>query len=333
MLTLLVLVAFVVPLPDPEPPTEAKVREAVARSLVYLQEEAVDWVHDRKCASCHHAPMMIWAVSEARDRGFKVDQAALDEVTAYTLNDPVASKMLPAATRPGDKAPSGPVNSLPSAYAALASAVVPAETLSPAARASRRRLEAYLAEQQKPEGSWVHGGGRPPMLESEEVITLMTLLALTAPGQDGESPAAASRRKAAEWLKKTAPGGGLQAQVLRLLVAIRSGTDAASLADKIELILRQQRADGGWAQAAGLPSDAFATGQALYVLSLAGVKPDRPEVGRARGFLVASQGEDGAWPMTSRPVVKGGTPAKDLRPITFAATAWATLALVRSGHP
>ncbi len=65
-------------------------------------------------------------------------------------------------------------------------------------------------------------------------------------------------------------------------------------------LLGKQNGDGGWGQDDALPSDAFATGQALYFLSLAGVGRDREEVRRGVSFLVGSQKEDGSWPMTSR---------------------------------
>src|SRR5689334_23775789 len=51
------------------------------------------------------------------------------------------------------------------------------------------------------------------------------------------------------------------------------------------------RSDGGWSQVRGLPSDAYATGQALYFLSLAGVKNGRAEIRRAQAFLAARQKE------------------------------------------
>lgn len=330
MLAPLLLLAIIGMTDEPKPPTPAQVREAVDRSLVYLQEEAVDWIHSRKCASCHHATMMIWTVNEAKARGYTVDQAALDEVTKWTLEDPLQSKVLLPGPKPGEKPGPGDLSTLPNVYGLLAAAAVPADALSEASRASLKRLKASIQEKQQPDGSWVHGGGRPPMLESQEIATLMTLVALTSPGEAGEPPDAASRRKASDWLSKNAAGGGLQSRVLRLLVAVRSQADPTSWAGDLASILSQQRPDGGWAQTPEMGSDAFATGQTLYVLTLAGLKPDSPEADRARAFLVSTQTDDGAWPMVSRPAVKGGGPAKDLQPITAAATAWATLALLRS---
>jgi hypothetical protein len=334
MLTPLLLAALLLATPaDDAPPPEARAREAIERSLVYLQEESIDWIRDRQCATCHHAPMMIWAAYEAKARGFAVDQGAIDEASRFVLDDPVKSKVLTPPKPPGE-APTpapGDLACLPSVYAALAAQAVPAEALSPAARESWKTIEANILEKQQADGSWVHGGGRPPMLESQEIATLMGLLALSGPASSGPGePLAAGRKKAAEWIEKTPAGESRQSRVLRLLVAVRSGSGPEELAPAIDAILKAQNPDGGWGQTPEMPSDAYATGQALYTLSLAGLRPDRPEAGRARAFLVASQADDGSWPMTSRPTAPGGGPAKDLRPITAAATAWATLGLVRS---
>jgi squalene cyclase len=92
-----------------------------------------------------------------------------------------------------------------------------------------------------------------------------------------------------------------------------------------------QRADGGWSQTVpDLKSDAFATGQTLYVLSLAGLRAERSEIKRGLDFLVATQKPDGSWPMISRSTPDGSPgSAKLLTPITCTASSWATLGLVR----
>jgi hypothetical protein len=98
-------------------------------------------------------------------------------------------------------------------------------------------------------------------------------------------------------------------------------------------LLKRQNADGGWSQTPELASDAFATGQALYVLSIAGVKADQPAIQRGAAFLVASQRDDGSWPMKSRnhPGVESTRdPIRNPVPITYFGAAWGTLGLVRS---
>jgi hypothetical protein len=79
-----------------------------------------------------------------------------------------------------------------------------------------------------------------------------------------------------------------------------------------------------------LKSDAFATGQTLYVLSLAGFTAERPEIKRGIDFLVATQKSDGSWPMMSRSTPNGDPgSSKLLTPINCAAGSWATLGLAR----
>lgn len=313
MLAIPLLLACLVSADDPPSP-----RDAVSAGLAYLQEEAVDWIRIQKCASCHHAPMMLWAASEARAHGLPVDDDAFQEVRSYTLGDPVAARLVPAESGK-DK-----TGCLPTVYALLAARAVPPSADEPADLRTKQRLEDHLVAMQLPDGPWTHGGGRPPMLESQEILTLMTLLSLQAT-DDRTSP---SRSLARKWLDG-ATTDGLQSRALRLLLAARSGDSPESLAPQIDQLLSLQRPDGGWSQAPDMPPDAFATGQALYALRVAGLPSDRPEVTRAVSFLTSTQLDDGSWPMTSRPVSPGGGPSKDLRPITFAAASWATLGLIR----
>ncbi len=116
-----------------------------------------------------------------------------------------------------------------------------------------------------------------------------------------------------------------------MLLGARSGKPRDTMQTTIDELLALQRADGGWSQTVPeLKSDAFATGQTLYVLSLAGYTAERPEIKRGIDFLVATQKPDGSWPMISRSTPDGSPgSAKLLTPITCAASSWATLGLAR----
>src|SRR5262249_51122326 len=140
----------------------------------------------------------------------------------------------------------------------------------------------------------------PPFFESDEVVTLLASMALAphVPKDAREkSPEGDARARADAWLTKHQPNDTTQAAAFRLLLKVRAGESARTLAPAIDALLRRQNQDGGWSQLKDLPSDAYATGQALYVLSLAGVKNDRAEIRRAVAFLVGSQKDDGSWPM------------------------------------
>jgi squalene cyclase len=122
-----------------------------------------------------------------------------------------------------------------------------------------------------------------------------------------------------------------QDKVLKVLIEARSAKPRETMQTTIDELLALQSADGGWSQTVPeLKSDAFATGQTLYVLALAGYTAERPEIKRGIDFLVATQTLDGSWPMISRSTPDGSPgSSKLLTPITCAASSWATLGLAR----
>ncbi|HMF12646.1 MAG TPA: hypothetical protein VKE94_10080, partial [Gemmataceae bacterium] len=137
--------------------------------------------------------------------------------------------------------------------------------------------------------------------------------------------------KAIDWLDGAKPSDLHQDRVLKVILGARSGKQGKALRSTIDELLGLQRADGGWSQTVPEPtSDAFATGQTLYALSLAGLTAEQKEIKRGIDFLVTTQKPDGSWPMTSRSTPNGEPgSAKLLTPITCAASSWATLGLAR----
>jgi hypothetical protein len=133
------------------------------------------------------------------------------------------------------------------------------------------------------------------------------------------------------WLDAAKRSDLHQDKILKVLLGVRSGQPRKALQPTIDELLALQRADGGWSQTVPDPrSDAFATGQTLYVLSLSGFTAGRSEIKRGLDFLVATQKPDGSWPMVSRSTPDGSPGgAKLLTPITCTASSWATLGLAR----
>jgi squalene cyclase len=172
----------------------------------------------------------------------------------------------------------------------------------------------------------------PPFFESDEVVTLLAYLAL-GPHVPGDPKAKSAerdaRQRAITWLAKHKENDTTQAAAFRLLKKVRDGESAKVFGPALQALLRRQNKDGGWSQLQGLASDAYATGQTLYLLSLAGVKKERAEIQRGVAFLASTQNADGSWPMTRRghPGVK---PGNFIVPITYFGSAWATLGLMRS---
>jgi hypothetical protein len=306
---------------EPATPTR-DVKTAVRDGLDFLAQESLDWKDTRGCASCHHAPMAIWALSEAKALGYAVDDEALATLTKWVVarNDP--AKLFPPKA-PGKEVV---VNQAP----LLLALGFEAGDVRPGEDGVKRMLAAVI-EGQGEDGSWKLVNPWRPIGSSPEVMTTLALLSLTAANApDMGEPGKAARVKGMKWLEGQPPGDDAQALALRLLLWKRLGRTSADWSPLVDRLRKPQNRDGGWGQEKQAGSDAFATGQALYALTEAGVKPGDEAVRKAQSFLTRTQGEDGSWPVASRPNPRDGKPAKNLAPITNAGTAWAVLGLARS---
>jgi hypothetical protein len=207
-------------------------------------------------------------------------------------------------------------------------------SLSEGQKQSLQLIAEEIVKKQQPDGSWEFFATlrRPPINESQTTDVAWIILALQ--GEAGPDAPRAQREALAQgtaWLSTARRSDLHQDKALKLLLDVRSGTSRAALQTTIDELLALQRADGGWSQTVpDLKSDAFATGQSLYVLSLAGLTADRPRIKRGLDFLVTTQKPDGTWPMISRSTPDGSPgSAKLLTPITCAASSWATLGMAR----
>src|SRR5262249_50850226 len=50
--------------PAAKTPSPEQVRKAAERGLAFLEKDAAKWREERKCATCHHGTMTVWALSE-----------------------------------------------------------------------------------------------------------------------------------------------------------------------------------------------------------------------------------------------------------------------------
>jgi hypothetical protein len=311
------------------------VQQAIDRAIKYLQTESAAWLNTRKCAACHHAPLPLWALSEAERQGYAIDKKFLTDTIESLLGSKeklLSSKIFPNPADPPDPRPQGRGLNMGLPMLAVAARSLPA--LSEGQKQSLKLIVEEIVKKQQPDGSWEWFATlrRPPINESQTTDAVWIILALQ--GETGESAPKGQREalsKGTAWLDSAKPRDLHQDKALKVLLGVRSGKPRNALQPTIDELMALQRPDGGWSQTVpDMKSDAFATGQTLYVLSLAGLMAEQPEIKRGLDFLVATQQPDGSWPMISRSSPDGSPgSAKLLTPITCAASSWATLGLVR----
>jgi hypothetical protein len=279
--------------------------------------------------------LVLWALNEAERQGYSIDKKFVADTTESLLGSRdslLASKIFPNPADPPDPRPQG--RGLNMGLPFLAVAAQSLLSLQAGQKQSLKLIADEIVKKQQPDGSWEFFGTlrRPPINESQTTDAAWIIMALDGQmGPDAPESYRAAHSRAIAWLDSAKRSDIHQDKVMKVLMATRSGKSRAAMQITIDELLTLQRADGGWSQTVPEPrSDAFATGQTLYVLSLAGYTAERPEIKRGMEFLVATQTPDGSWPMISRSTPDGSPgSAKLLTPITCAASSWATLGLAR----
>ncbi len=299
---------------------EDVIRAAIARSVPLLQSSAQTWIEKRPCVSCHHQALGALAVSAARARGFRVDEA---------LVDAQLRRMHPAEP-PDLLVGEGGINGqFGRSYmlVGLAGAGAPKSPVTDA-------MAHFVAGKQAADGRWPSGSHRPPLEDSEVAVTALAVRALGAYGAAGRADETRRRIARAQAWFEAVPASTNEERTFRLLGLSWSGAPAAATSGAADALRVSQRFDGGWSQLATRGSDAYATGQALVALNQAGGLPAAdPAYRRGVAYLLRTQQPDGTWRVDTRrrgeglPYFETGFPHGEDQFISYAASAWATIAL------
>jgi len=309
--------------PQKAKPKPADVTATIERGLGFLAKDALAWKKNHNCASCHHAAMVIWSMHEAKERGHKVDEPVLAELTKWVAENGDGKTGVPR--------PKGIPKALNAKAVWFALALGADPKPDAVTQKGLKLLSKTIAGDQIENGSWASWPEtRPPIFgNSDDSMTALATLAIL-PAATTDDSAKAVRDKGIQWLEGTKTDDDPQSAAMRLVLWKKLNRPAEEWQPLVRRIKERQNADGGWSQAKDMASDAWATGQALYALSHAGIKPNEPVITRAHAFLIKTQRDDGSWPMTSRPTHPKGAGSKSLIPITGAGSAWGVLGLVRS---
>ena len=310
------------PVPTPKP--AGSVRAALERSLPLLQRTDTTFMQKASCVSCHHNALTAITVSTARKNGFSVnDQIARNQKKAIgAFIEMWRERVLQGVGIGGE---TGTVSYILTGLAA--------ENYPP--DAATDAMARYLQSQQWPDGRWRQFSHRPPIMSGDIQVTATSLRSLQvyAPGTQ-RAKYEMDVKRGADWLMKAQPKT-TDERAFQLLGLGWAGVKPNStlIRDAAAALLREQRADGGWAQLASLPSDSYATGQALVALKQAGALPATdPSYKQGIEFLLKTQLEDGSWYVKTRaiplqPYFESGFPYGPDQWISAAATNWAAMAL------
>ncbi len=306
-------------------------RRAIARSLPLLQEGAKTFRErsEGRCISCHHQGLLLPTVALARERGFRIteelERAEVERVHGFYLRRRALYERAltdAAARRQADHYGNFTVHVGYWLWGLAAEKVPPDDVTATAAR--------LLASKQLPDGHWdFDDAARAPMQASRCATTALAALALKHYGPKEYVERAGRAR---EWLRTT-PARTTDDQAFRLLGLHALTADAAELEKAVAALRDEQRPDGGWAQQANMPSDAYATGLVLFTLHRAGgVAVTDPAYQRGVAYLLKTQGADGSWfvkthAIPSNPYFESGFPHGKSQFISYAGTCWATMAL------
>lgn len=269
---------------------DAKVRSAAHRGLSYLSSASQAWTNQHRCFGCHVQAVTLEAMAVGKKHQYTVDNKDVGAmvralklgVTAgghttgiafegsawarydqWVGNNETAELLRYAKELTAVQAQNGAINDddrrLP----------VTGGTLETTFQAAQTWRQAYA---RTADDKWL------PALRRAE-----SYLAAQRAGWEKAGPAA----KSAVYVQD------INFVLLGLLASGVTRTEA-SAQGLVKMLLARQNHDGGWGLEAQ-KSDAFATGQTVYALKMAGYSDDDDAVARGIQYLVGKQQPNGAW--------------------------------------
>jgi ankyrin repeat protein len=307
------------------PSPAASSRAAIERTLPLLQKSDATFSQKAGCVSCHHNTLTAMSVAAARAQGIGVDEqiAGRQVKTIGAFVDNWRERMIQGLGIPGDS------ETVSYILLGLSAEGYPAGAATDAA-------VRFLKGKQWPDGHWEPLAHRPPLEASNFAVTAFAMRAMQLympAAQRADYTRAVTR--AAAWLARSKPDTH-DDRVFQLLGLGWSGAPRARIQSAARDLIAAQRVDGGWSQLASLPTDAYATGLAVFALrESAGVPPTDAAIAAGVRFLLNTQLADGSWFVRARvialqPYFESGFPHGTDQWISATATNWATLALLQT---
>lgn len=308
-----------------EPPK--LVRSAVERGLAVLERGARAYPSNQSCFACHHQTLPLLAMKSAHDSGLRFDETLFQEQRQFTRKSFEERKTrLAKGEHVGGRA------------ATVSYGLWALDIVGDTADELGEAMTAYLLSTQLPDGRWKPPSNRPPLEVSSVSCTVLSATGIkrfASAVQQDESAKAIERAKT--WLAAAKLEDQEDLNFALWGETLLDGTEDRRL-ELRERVLAARQVDGGWSQNATLKSDAYATGQSLFVLLETGLPANEAAIREGVAYLLETQKDDGSWHVVSRskpiqPWFDNGDPHEKDQFISITATGWATAALARTIRP
>ena len=291
-------------------------QKAIEIALPLLEKQSHNFIRIAGCNSCHAQDLVSAAAGIARDRGIP-GPAEIPQLPQSMMAPPerLMDLNIVGVTSVAWELFDFGMNKIPKSE--YTDAVV-------------RHIKAM----QTPAGNWsTNESRRPPMAAGDFQAAALSIYSLKQYAQDSDKASAdAVIARAVKWLESATPAT-TQDRAFHALGLAWGNAAPASVAAAARALAAAQRADGGWNQLPGMVSDAYATGQALYALNVAGkMAVSNPVYQKGIDYLLRTQASDGTWHVQTRaiwlqPYFESGFPYGRDQFISAAGTAWAVMAL------
>jgi ankyrin repeat protein len=297
---------------------------AVKKILPVIETSGEPVFKSRACVSCHNNSLPAMTVALARKKGFVVneEQAKKELGFAVATDMPFLEPMRLGSTI------GGATDTLGYTLMGMAAAGYPADALTDS------HIH-YFSIQQFPDGAWRTTSYRPPSEYEPFTTTAVALRAIrlySIPGRRVEFEDRFARAK--RWLL-SARAYSTEERSMQLNGLASAGAGASERAPFVKALKAAQNQDGSWSQLPGIPSDAYATAEALYALHVSGEVPTKDAVyQKGVQWLLRNQLADGSWFVPTRAVpvqphtFESGFPHGWHQFASDSASSWASMVLL-----
>lgn len=271
--------------PSAKEPVNTALRTAAQKGLDWLAGSATEWTKQHNCYGCHVQAVTLEGLTAGRHNQYEVKQKDIQTMVGA---------LLLGVTAGGHKTGTAFQGAAWARYDQWIDAEQTGQLL---------KYGRELLKFQREDGSIEDDDRRPPVVAGTMQTTFQAMQTWRqAHARTADDTWLGPMRKAEAYLAKTS-ASWTSDQALSILdvnyalmglVAANVKSSEPSSQKLQKNLLARQNQDGGWGLNAK-KSDAFATGQTLYALKLAGLTDRDASIERGMRWLIAQQKKDGSW--------------------------------------